>query len=130
MYDNRATKKNPKQPDFKCKRYKEGCEGVIWPPKYGKATAQPVQQQAPNIGGPIAGLDDDDDLPPPVDEAYTDQKVVVQSAKLDALASVHEACFDHALDMAAKARHNGFDMDPAGLSALCAQLFIAATSHR
>lgn len=36
MYDNRATKKNPKQPDFKCKRYKEGCEGVIWPPKFQK----------------------------------------------------------------------------------------------
>lgn len=35
MYDNRGTKTNPRQPDFKCKRYKEGCDGVIWPPKGG-----------------------------------------------------------------------------------------------
>jgi hypothetical protein len=33
MYDNRATKKNPKQPDFRCKNYKSGCQGVVWPPK-------------------------------------------------------------------------------------------------
>lgn len=33
MYDNRADKRNPKAPDFKCKSYKDGCEGVIWPPK-------------------------------------------------------------------------------------------------
>jgi hypothetical protein len=31
MWDNRASKKNPKQPDFKCKD--KGCEGVIWPPR-------------------------------------------------------------------------------------------------
>lgn len=39
MYDNRLTKKNPKQPDFKCTQYKQGCEGVIWPPKGVKAAA-------------------------------------------------------------------------------------------
>ncbi len=33
MYDNRATKKNPRQPDFRCKNYKSGCEGVVWPPR-------------------------------------------------------------------------------------------------
>lgn len=31
MWDNRATKKNPRAPDFKCKA--GGCEGVIWPPR-------------------------------------------------------------------------------------------------
>ena len=31
MWDNRANKKNPKAPDFKCKA--AGCEGVIWPPR-------------------------------------------------------------------------------------------------
>lgn len=31
MWDNRATKRNPKQPDFKCKN--TGCDGVIWPPR-------------------------------------------------------------------------------------------------
>jgi hypothetical protein len=33
MYDNRATKKNPRQPDFKCKAYKDGCDGAVWPPR-------------------------------------------------------------------------------------------------
>ncbi len=31
MWDNRATKKNPRAPDYKCKT--AGCEGVIWPPR-------------------------------------------------------------------------------------------------
>ncbi len=35
MYDNRATKKNPRQPDFRCKGYRNDppCDGVIWPPR-------------------------------------------------------------------------------------------------
>ncbi len=31
MWDNRASKKNPRAPDFKCKR--ADCDGVIWPAK-------------------------------------------------------------------------------------------------
>ena len=31
MWDNRATKRNPKAPDFKCRD--RTCDGVIWPPK-------------------------------------------------------------------------------------------------
>jgi hypothetical protein len=31
MWDNRAAKKNPRAPDYKCKT--TGCEGVIWPPR-------------------------------------------------------------------------------------------------
>ena len=36
MWDNRATKRNPKAPDFKCRD--RACDGVIWPPK-GAANA-------------------------------------------------------------------------------------------
>jgi hypothetical protein len=36
MWDNRAGKRNPKAPDFKCKDRE--CDGVIWPPR-GAATA-------------------------------------------------------------------------------------------
>ena len=35
MWDNRATKRNPKAPDFKCRD--RSCDGVIWPPKPGEA---------------------------------------------------------------------------------------------
>ena len=31
MWDNRASKKNPRAPDFKCKN--KNCDGVIWPSK-------------------------------------------------------------------------------------------------
>ena len=37
MWDNRETKKNPKQPDYKCKD--KACDGVIWPPRDGKPAA-------------------------------------------------------------------------------------------
>jgi hypothetical protein len=35
MWDNRLTKRNPKAPDYKCRD--RSCDGVIWPPKAGKA---------------------------------------------------------------------------------------------
>ena len=35
MWDNRATKRNPKAPDFKCRD--RSCDGVIWPSKDAKA---------------------------------------------------------------------------------------------
>jgi hypothetical protein len=35
MWDNRLTKRNPKAPDYKCRD--RSCDGVIWPPKPGKA---------------------------------------------------------------------------------------------
>lgn len=37
MWDNREGKRNPKAPDFKCKD--RGCDGVIWPPRDGRAVA-------------------------------------------------------------------------------------------
>lgn len=47
MYDNRSTKTNPSQPDYKCKSYKTtGCDGVIWPPrnKAPETSYAPVDQ--------------------------------------------------------------------------------------
>jgi hypothetical protein len=45
MWDNRLTKRNPKAPDYKCRD--RSCDGVIWPPKAGKAEkgdkAEPVK---------------------------------------------------------------------------------------
>jgi hypothetical protein len=37
MWDNRENKRNPKAPDFKCKD--RNCDGVIWPPRDGRAAA-------------------------------------------------------------------------------------------
>jgi hypothetical protein len=47
MWDDRASKRNPKAPDFKCKnkpkeRGGPGCEGVIWPPRDGSPSPYPA----------------------------------------------------------------------------------------
>lgn len=47
MWDNRATKRNPKAPDFKCRD--RSCEGVIWPPK--GASANGTANRAPQPAG-------------------------------------------------------------------------------
>ncbi len=72
MWDNRATKRNPKAPDFKCRD--KSCDGVIWPPRdgAGAATAAPAMAAATakpaarddfdDFGGSL-GDDDDSDLP-------------------------------------------------------------------
>ena len=48
MWDNRAAKKNPRAPDFKCKT--TGCDGVIWPPR--------VPGAAPVVATPAGTADD------------------------------------------------------------------------
>ena len=42
MWDNRASKRNPKAPDYKCKT--DGCDGIVWPPREPGAvsTAKPA----------------------------------------------------------------------------------------
>jgi hypothetical protein len=37
MWDNRATKRNPRAPDFKCRD--RSCDGVIWPARAGNAAS-------------------------------------------------------------------------------------------
>jgi hypothetical protein len=43
MWDNRASKKNPAAPDYKCRD--RSCDGVIWPPR--KGAAKPAARPAP-----------------------------------------------------------------------------------
>ena len=40
MWDNRASKRNPKAPDFKCRD--RSCDGVLWPGQHKAAT--PIMQ--------------------------------------------------------------------------------------
>ncbi len=44
MWDNRDGKRNPKAPDFKCKD--RSCDGVIWPPRDGRAAVAPASKPA------------------------------------------------------------------------------------
>lgn len=58
MWDNRAGKRNPKAPDFKCKDRE--CDGVIWPPRDAKLAVAPATpgavQSAPTGGMPSCPL--------------------------------------------------------------------------
>jgi hypothetical protein len=66
MWDNRAGKRNPKAPDFKCKDRE--CDGVVWPPRGAQAagavapiaaaagvtgTVAPGMPACPICGGPM-----------------------------------------------------------------------------
>ena len=77
MWDDRASKRNPRAPDFKCRnkpreRGGPGCEGVIWPARDGSpspyppsardARHPPPQAPPPWDGPPL------DDGPPPDDD--------------------------------------------------------------
>ena len=60
MWDNRATKRNPRAPDFKCKD--RACDGVIWPPR--DASTGPAAAAAPRSAMPRAAADDAAEAPP------------------------------------------------------------------
>ena len=51
MWDNRASKRNPKAPDFKCRD--RSCDGVIWPPRNANGGA-PVAGNGGNGKQPVA----------------------------------------------------------------------------
>jgi hypothetical protein len=53
MWDNRAAKKNPRAPDYKCKT--AGCEGVIWPPREAGAPAPTPAGTADDPACPVCG---------------------------------------------------------------------------
>ena len=59
MWDNRATKRNPRAPDFKCRD--RSCDGVIWPSKDDKSAprgAEPLVAQVADEPLPATGTDD------------------------------------------------------------------------
>jgi hypothetical protein len=62
MWDNRASKRNPRAPDFKCKD--KACGGVIWPPRDAVASApQPEEPYEPREWPAPAGTPDDPACP-------------------------------------------------------------------
>ena len=70
MWDDRASKRNPKAPDFKCRNKPKvqggpGCPGVIWPPRPGERRPEPA---APRPAAPTAAsAAPRHDAPPPYD---------------------------------------------------------------
>lgn len=116
MWNNIATKRNPKAPDYKCKQ--RACDGAIWPPKN-----QPVQNgnhaapqaQPVNIGRMGVPILDEGEAAP----------ATTHGDRLARLAQAHQACFHAALGLAVEAQKAGVPVSLDGVSALTAQLFIA-----
>jgi hypothetical protein len=118
LWDNRATKRNPKQPDYKCKD--KQCDGVIWPPRDAapRGVPQPAvkplstQGKEPYSAGPrIEGIDGP-----------------VNTAKLDTLFSVYGACMDHVLDVIVpKLDRAKIGASPESVGAMTATLLIQAS---
>ena len=53
MWDNRASKRNPRAPDFKCKD--KGCDGVVWPPRDANAAPAAPAGTADDPACPVCG---------------------------------------------------------------------------
>jgi hypothetical protein len=115
MWNNIATKKNPKAPDFKCRD--KACDGVVWPPKGVQSVVSPARtapaKQGYSSGPAIAGLDDgSDDLP---------------TEKLDHLFRVYSIIEDHILATSVqKFTKADIGTTPESVAAQIATLLIAA----
>ncbi|MFL5582723.1 MAG: hypothetical protein ACJ8AO_20355 [Gemmatimonadaceae bacterium] len=77
MWDDRASKRNPRAPDFKCRnkpkeRGGPGCEGVIWPSRDGSPSPYPPPMQRRSAAPAMEAPPRDDapfpDEPPPFDD--------------------------------------------------------------
>jgi hypothetical protein len=140
LWDNRVGKKNPKQPDYKCKD--KACDGVIWPPKdaayprNGAVQPHPVDgpanraanaKQEFSSGPHISGLDTytDKDAPP---DAAADVESGSVYPRLQKMFSVYDVCLDHVLtNVAPKLNKSDVGSSPESVAAICATLYISAT---
>ncbi|MDB4907161.1 MAG: Rad52/22 double-strand break repair protein [Gemmatimonadetes bacterium] len=53
MWDNRATKRNPRAPDFKCRQ--RSCDGVVWPSKGATTASAAGPTPAEEMDAALAG---------------------------------------------------------------------------
>jgi hypothetical protein len=119
MWDNRATKTNPKAPDYKCRD--RSCDGVVWPPKGAKngngnrVAAQTSTPQPISIGGPLPY--EQDAAPTPNGDPFV------------ALATLYGRCLDTAIASTRNAgvQQLGGDVASAVVAA-AATLFIQANN--
>lgn len=86
-------------------------------------------KQGVELGGPIAGLDDVDELPP-VEEAYDlppTQPTGAMAEKLNAMMNLYDLCYTHAFSIAK--RHSSLSYDGSAVAAMAATLFIQANNR-
>ena len=132
MFDNRLTKKNPKQPDFKCTRYKEGCEGVIWPPKNAPPQKVTVIPPKPRLTSNVP----DSALPPLLQNAEKEDaaelaaKIGGDLAEQEAFALYKRAAKFVTQEIAPLYEKSGVGMSPESAAASVQTLFINLTGGK
>lgn len=108
LWDNRATKTNPKAPDYKCKD--RACDGCIWPPKGNGAAPSRTAAPAPaattkaphSAGGPLPW----------------------ETEAVDTLLTVYTTAYRHAVSLARA--EFGPDTSDTTVAAMAATIFIQA----
>lgn len=110
VWDNRASKRTPQAPDFKCRD--RSCDGCIWPPRGGRTVRQ---ADAPSV------LEPDAQLPQPPEWAG-------HGGTPPTLCAEYLRALDFVLAQV-KPRYEraGVPLDGATIAATCATLFIAKT---
>lgn len=134
MFDNRASKTNPKAPDFKCKNSPKtkggpGCEGVIWPQKPGQRAAYSPPPAAAKTPQAFASGPHIPEMDGPYTETGAPPDVESGSVypKLQRMFSVYDVCLDHVLTtVAPKMAATDIGTSPESAAAMVATLYISA----
>lgn len=115
VWDNRATKRNPKAPDLKCRD--KACDGVHWnwPPKGGNGAQKPAPAPAPQPAsfGQIRGLD---------------EAPVASGSEFKTLCAKYAECVEYVASVIVPQLSKGpnaIGSSPESVSAMAATLFIA-----
>lgn len=113
MWDNRATKRNPKAPDAKCRD--RSCDGAIWPPKGGNGAQKPAPAPAPAPAsfGQIRGLE---------------EAPVASSSEFKTLCAKYAECVEYVASVIVPQLSKGpnaIGVTPESVSAMAATIFIA-----
>jgi hypothetical protein len=106
MWDNRATKRNPRAPDFKCRD--RACDGVLWPGQQRKAI--------PAVSGPTLAVVKGGQP----DESTAEQTPPLRTRYLD---------ITHFVIQSVRPRYeqNGLECGADTVAAIAATLYIAET---
>ena len=121
-WDNRASKKNPKAPDYKCRD--KSCDGAVWPPRNGVGT--PATKQAVSLGGPMPWETEAEaaQVAPPAPVAN------VPADRFTPLAQLYTKCLLHVLTQVAPALIKAeVGTTPEAIVAATATLFIQANQR-
>ena len=111
MWDNRASKRNPKAPDFKCRN--RACDGVLWP---GQHRAAIPATQPPRL----AEISPRDEVPQDSDEPAVALLPILRRKYLDLTDFV-------LVSVRPKYEEHGLECRPDTVAAIAATLYIAET---